>query len=267
MAFVDGSIRILSIKVSDVWTPIGCLTSNNISESSETIVTTTRDNAGWATIRPVTQSFEIGFAGLNDPDNALSYEELKSYKRDRTRIEWRIDGGVGTEVDYGKGYITQIEETADAGDLVAFSGAIQGYGKPLGIASDTPPTAPNLNIISEIGEPITAVTLVWSGSTDDVGVAGYDLRVVSSDGSTEIISVTASAGSPSVFYTYSGLQQGFNYEFNVRAVDTIGQVSPWSNKRFINVAVPTDPADQTRPMIFQDGTTVQYQDGVAAQYQ
>lgn len=267
MAFVDGSIRILHIKVSGVWTPIGCLTSNNISESAETIVTTTRDNAGWATIRPVTQSFEIGFSALKDPENDLSYEELKAYKRDRTRIEWRIDAGSGSAIDYGFGYITQLEESADAGDLVTFSGTIQGYGKPLGISADEPPTAPVLNSVSEEGDLITAAALVWSGASDDVGISGYELRVVSSDGSTEVINVTQGISTGIVFYTYSGLQQGFTYEFNVRAYDTIGQFSPWSNMRFLKVPVPSDPADQTRPMIFQDGTTVQYQDGTAAQFQ
>jgi len=261
MAFVDGSIRILHIKVSDVWTPIGCLTSNNISESSETIVTTTRDNAGWNTIRPVTQSFEIGFTGLKDPENALSYEQVKAYKRDRTRIEWRIDAGAGSDVDYGFGYVTQLEETADAGDLVTFSGTIQGYGKPFGLEADQAPTAPFLDslVIDNTNETIT---LNWSGSTDDFGVVGYEIRRVDqppASGDTEIFDV----GDVET-YVDQGLVDDMKVTYNVRAYDIAGNRSPWSNPRALFTTTFTTGSIG---LTFQNDVLITTQDRIGLQTQ
>jgi hypothetical protein len=44
--------------------PIGCLTANSMEESSEFIDTTTRDNEGWTTSRPVMQSYNLSFSSL-----------------------------------------------------------------------------------------------------------------------------------------------------------------------------------------------------------
>ncbi len=63
MEFINGEIRILYIKQSGDFYPIGCLTSNSFSEDFETIGTTTRDNDGWATSRPTKQSYTISFDG------------------------------------------------------------------------------------------------------------------------------------------------------------------------------------------------------------
>ena len=57
MTFTLGEDRILYIKVEGVYLPIGCLTADSIEESSEFIDTTTRDNGGWSTSRPVVQYY------------------------------------------------------------------------------------------------------------------------------------------------------------------------------------------------------------------
>jgi hypothetical protein len=55
---------LLFIKVNGVFLPIGCLTANSMEESSEFIDTTTRDNEGWTTSRPVMQSYNLSFSSL-----------------------------------------------------------------------------------------------------------------------------------------------------------------------------------------------------------
>lgn len=264
MSFVSGSLRILYIKVNGLYVAVGCLTANNFSESSETLDTTTRDNAGWSTFRPTNQSYQIDFSGIQDPADALTYAELKEYKRARTLLEWKIEATAAGLIDYGYGYITEISETAEAGSNLTYNGVLRGYGKPVELGDNAAPTAPTLNalITTTSGTAITAVGLSWSGATDDVAVTGYEVRIVGSDGSTEIVNV----GDVSI-YTYYGLQQGFTYAFNVRAYDIASNYSPWSNKRLLDVPIAGDVADQTKPMLFQNGITKQYQDGTAAQYQ
>jgi len=97
MEYFKGEERILYIKLEGVYIPIGCLTDNSFSESSETIDTTTRDNAGWATNKPIMQSYSITFSGIQVNStiaggnfNVASYDRLKELKRYRQLLEWKI---------------------------------------------------------------------------------------------------------------------------------------------------------------------------------
>lgn len=264
MAFVSGSLRILYIKVNGLYVAVGCLTANNFSESSETLDTTTRDNAGWSTFRPTNQSYQIDFSGIQDPADALTYAELKEYKRSRTLLEWKIEATAAGLIDYGYGYIVDISETAEAGTNLTYSGVLRGYGKPVELGDDQAPTAPTLGPLntSTSGTAITAVSLTWSGATDDVAVTGYQVRILATDGSEEIINV-----GDVLNYTYSGLQQDFTYAFNVRAYDIANNFSPWSNKRLLTVPVASSPGDQTNPILFENGVTMSFEDGTAAQFE
>ncbi len=138
MEFTNGQDRILFIKLNGNWLPVGCLTDNSMQESAEMIDTTTRDNQGWTTSRPVLQSYSIGFNGLQlnttvagGNFNAASYDKLKQLKRDKTLLDWKIEGTVYPIVDYGQGYTTQLSEANNIDEFMSFSGTITGYGKPL----------------------------------------------------------------------------------------------------------------------------------------
>ncbi|MCY9591363.1 bacillolysin [Paenibacillus chitinolyticus] len=87
-----------------------------------------------------------------------------------------------------------------------------------------PPTAPG-NLVST-AKTSSSVSLSWSASTDNVGVAGYDVY----NGSTLATTVTGTSA------TVSGLQGGTSYTFTVKARDAAGNVSPASNA----VTVTTD---------------------------
>ena len=138
MEYFKGEERILYIKLTGEYIPIGCLTDNSFSESSETIDTTTRDNAGWSTSRPTMQSYSIGFNGIQVNSTiaggdfeVASYDRLKELKRDRQLLEWKIQGENFPIVDYGKAYITDISEAATVNELITFSGTLNGFGQPL----------------------------------------------------------------------------------------------------------------------------------------
>ena len=135
--FINGTYRILYIKWEDDFLPIGCLTSDSFEESSETIDTTTRDNAGWTTSVPTNQSYSISFEGLiiNTNFNAgdftkISYDRLRVLKRSRTLIEWKTQDTNLVFVDSGYGYITDLSDSANIDEFISFSATIQGFGAP-----------------------------------------------------------------------------------------------------------------------------------------
>jgi hypothetical protein len=138
MNYYNGSDRILYIKLNGNWLPIGCLTSNSLSESAEMLPTTTRDNDGWATSRPTTQNYTIAFEGIQVNTtvaggnfNIASYDKLKLLKRSRTLLNWKIEGSIYPTVDYGKCYINELSEASSVEEFLSFSGSIMGYGIPL----------------------------------------------------------------------------------------------------------------------------------------
>lgn len=132
MSFKKGDIRILHLKVDDEYVPIGCLTTNGFQETTETVDTTTRASGGWKTSIPATQSFNITFEGIRElaDSTILSYNDIRTLKRNRTRIEWGLSEE-GNIVDEGFGYLTEISETAAIGEFISFSGNILGYGVPV----------------------------------------------------------------------------------------------------------------------------------------
>src|SRR6266511_813115 len=76
-----------------------------------------------------------------------------------------------------------------------------------------------------------SVALSWSPSTDDVGVAGYNVY----QGSTRI----ASSAQPG--YTVTGLQCATGYDFAVEAFDVAGNTSPRATVRATTMACPPPP--------------------------
>ena len=139
-----GEDRILYIKLNGSWLPIGCLTSNSMSESAEMLDTTTRDNAGWTTSRPTIQSYSISFEGIQinttmagGTFTVLSYDKLKLLKRDKILLDWKTQGTKYPIVDYGKAYINEISDASAVGELITFSGNLTGFGKPLVTTRET----------------------------------------------------------------------------------------------------------------------------------
>lgn len=137
MKLIKGEESLFYIKKGQEWVPLACLTSNNFSESAETIETTTRQNGGWKTILPTMQSYTIaieGFMVKDDVDsgnNLISYRELRQMKRDRVKIEWITKTLSGWYVDRGFGYITDISDSNSVESMIGFSATIQGFGQPI----------------------------------------------------------------------------------------------------------------------------------------
>ncbi|MEU4743768.1 fibronectin type III domain-containing protein, partial [Actinosynnema sp. NPDC023658] len=115
----------------------------------------------------------------------------------------------------------------------------------------TAPTAPTTLRVT--GRSETSVSLAWDASTDDVGVAGY---VVYRDGAR-----VGTSDGPST--TVTGLAAGRGYRFAVRARDSTGNLSPFSDE-VVGTPGGATPAGEPRPgvvTVLQAGTDVPW--GVA----
>lgn len=129
---IQGKDSILSIKFEGNYVPISCETSTSFSESSEMVNTTTRDNEGWTTSLPTSQSYEITLEGqcvIESASNLLSYWELVKLKRAKTLVEWKINTLSGAYVDQGFAYINSINNVAPADAYMTFTMTMVGYGK------------------------------------------------------------------------------------------------------------------------------------------
>ncbi|HEY4496779.1 MAG TPA: fibronectin type III domain-containing protein [Candidatus Paceibacterota bacterium] len=113
---------------------------------------------------------------------------------------------------------TPRNQTASAGRTITISNTIGGQGQP----DTTAPTAPtNLS-----GTPSSnSVQLSWSGSTDNVGVTGYEIHRGSALGLNFQLIETVSALS----FSNSGLSANTTYTYKVRAKDDAGNLSSFSN--------------------------------------
>ncbi|MEV0620055.1 fibronectin type III domain-containing protein [Nonomuraea sp. NPDC050404] len=100
----------------------------------------------------------------------------------------------------------------------------------------SPPTAPAG--LTASGTTSTGTSLSWTASTDDTGVAGYDvLRAPGASGGT----FARVGGSATTSYNDTGLAPSTAYRYQVVARDAAGNTSPPSN----TVQVTTQPGSST----------------------
>jgi len=112
--------------------------------------------------------------------------------------------------------------------LATFSNQLVVYGLLSGSSSDTEaPTAPaNLSATSVTS---SSASLTWTASTDNIGVAGY-----------QVFRDSAAVGSATVnSFTDLGLAPGTLYGYSVEAYDAAGNISQSSNSINITTDVPS----------------------------
>lgn len=127
-------------------------------------------------------------------------------------------------------------EGTDTYGAVAYVKVAAGISKNIIVAKKqdiTPPTAPtNLQTPSQTGY---TVSLSWTASTDDVGVAGYSVFRNDVDVTPTLVSGTT--------YTDRGLTPLTTYKYYVIAKDSVGHVSLKSNE----INATTKDVDSTPP--------------------
>jgi Purple acid Phosphatase, N-terminal domain/Calcineurin-like phosphoesterase len=107
---------------------------------------------------------------------------------------------------------------------------------------DNPPTAPGNLVATAAGT--TRINLSWSASTDDVGVASYE---VYRDGATTPL---ATVGGTTLSYSDTAVGAGETHSYVVKAVDTAGHHSDPSN----TASATTSSAPATTPAFVREAT-------------
>lgn len=114
--------------------PIICLTSHGLSESVDEISTRTKCDTGGATQRRAgAYSYEISFDGVYSEVEAskLGWAGLRTKLRSLGNFDWKIEttySDASTDEEYGNGYFSSLEKTAEIDTDITFTGSLMGSG-------------------------------------------------------------------------------------------------------------------------------------------
>ncbi|HEY3263215.1 MAG TPA: fibronectin type III domain-containing protein [Pseudonocardiaceae bacterium] len=163
---------------------------------------------------------------------------------------WRLaaDGNILTVSRNG---VSQFSYTTD-GSYATGDVGIEGYDGFAfsaweggdGTFTDTePPTAPtNLTATAASG---TQINLAWTASTDNGAVTGYQIERCQGAGCSDFAQIASVAGTT---YSNTGLTGSTSYSYRVRATDTAGNPSLYSNVASASTPdteAPTAPSNVT----------------------
>src|SRR5205823_7592739 len=95
---------------------------------------------------------------------------------------------------------------------------------PVGIQDTTAPTQPGT--LSATAASGSEVDMSWGASTDNVGVTGYKVERCQGAGCTNFTQIATPNGTS---YKDTTVSAGNSYSYRVRAVDSAGNLGPYSN--------------------------------------
>ena len=109
--------------------PVGCLLSNNISETISFLKTCKSTEEMGQKQLGLLHSYSVSFEAVYTVDNSvISWNELKDLGRSRKLIDWSMVNLDTDEGDAGEGFLENLEITGASEDFVKFAGTITGYG-------------------------------------------------------------------------------------------------------------------------------------------
>jgi chitodextrinase len=88
----------------------------------------------------------------------------------------------------------------------------------------SPPTAPTS--LGATGISSSQINLSWTASTDNVGVTGYLVERCVRNGCSDFVQIGTTTATT---YSDTGLSSGTTYKYRVRATDSAGNLSGYSN--------------------------------------
>ncbi len=146
-------------------------------------------------------------------------------------------------------YRYRVRAADAAGNLSNYSNTLDGRTS----ADRTPPSVPTG--LSASNRTETSITLTWNASTDNIGVARYEIeRCLGSECARRVRPTPPTA----ISYTDSGLSPGTTYTYRVRAIDAAGNSSGdsdgFSVATLADTTPPPPPAGLTSPA--QTETTI-----------
>ena len=125
-----GDEILLYIEVSNVFVPIGCLTSQSMEENSELIEVSSNSTNGFRNYKTNLQTFSVSFEGIVT-DNVFSLNDIKDVKRNREIRRYKIETLDSEFSDVFNAYMSDVSEAANVGEFWTFSGSLKGNGKPI----------------------------------------------------------------------------------------------------------------------------------------
>lgn len=156
-------------------------------------------------------------------------------------LSWVVNGATSVSIDNGVGDVSNylgirvtLRQTTtytltaanSAGSTTARATVTVGS-----VADTQPPTAPIL--LSAVASSSTEVDLAWSASSDNVGIAGYQ---ISRNGA-----VLGSVNGATLTYADHGATSSTAYTYTVTAYDAAGNYSPGSNSLHVTTPAATGP--------------------------
>jgi uncharacterized repeat protein (TIGR01451 family) len=135
------------------------------------------------------------------------------------------------EVGTAAGFTSYFENL-----IVDYTAAAFPLGPGAGGADLNPPSSP-ASLTASLSSA-TQVALNWTGSTDNVGVAGYLIERCQGAGCSTFTEIASAVGTGTTFV--DTVAQGALYSYRVRASDAAGNTSSYSNTS--SVAVPDTQA-------------------------
>uniref|UniRef100_UPI0038CD85B4 cellulase family glycosylhydrolase n=1 Tax=Paenibacillus sonchi TaxID=373687 RepID=UPI0038CD85B4 len=184
----------------------------------------------------------IGEFGIKHTNGDVDEATIMSYSQQKGvgYLGWSWKGnGTGLEyLDMSNDWAgTSYTEQGNA--IINGPNGIKATSKRSSVFEDTsdnqPPTTPSN--LSATSPTYSTVALTWTGSTDNVGVAGYNIY---QNGTLVHIN-------PTTNYTVTGLKASTTYAFTVKAVDAAGNLSAASNAVSIKTSDSNDKTAPTAP--------------------
>jgi hypothetical protein len=146
-----------------------------------------------------------------------------------TGVTWSVNPAVGTISPTGLYTATALISSPQSISIRATSLAdptkFATATVNLAILDTTPPTVPgNLTVMSRSS---SSINLSWTGPTDNVGITGCRVERCQGAGCTNFSEVGQTVAGTT--YNDSGLAPSASYSYRVRAMDTSGNLSGYSN--------------------------------------
>lgn len=122
-----GKDEILLIHDGTAYLPIGCLTTNTISESREiTEGTKTKCNTNPQGV-PQDPTYEGSFEAVANDDEVtkMTHVKMRAEMKKDTPSYWKITRG-GVDLEFGKAFLTSLERSAPVDNVITWSGTLSG---------------------------------------------------------------------------------------------------------------------------------------------
>lgn len=115
------------------WKLVACTTADGFSASTDTVAIATKCNGGYIDNQPGAKNWSFSASAYVEKDPGPTFatqDELFELWADDVITDWKLES-IDTDYAYlrkGKGYISDLSETSDEGDFLAFDITITGSG-------------------------------------------------------------------------------------------------------------------------------------------